>query len=189
MYNSSTAFLSRDSSSPPMYQSQCSQQYFLVHPFNIDDVEDLCRFFVTQHYSPTQDLGGLSKPVQDDFPTEEVAVVKQMVSRRRQKGKMTTKEESRVLWTQAEEIALCKGWINTSENSVRGNDQKSHGFCTEVLAYFEREMGESRRGYDDLNYKWKSQIRPKVGQFCSIYVNVVRRNHVGNTYFIKCWLL
>nr|GEU90181.1 retrotransposon protein, putative, unclassified [Tanacetum cinerariifolium] len=55
---------------------------------------------------------------------------------------MATKEESRVPWTQAEEIELCKCWINTSKNSVRGNDQKSHGFCMEVLAYFEREIGE-----------------------------------------------
>lgn len=62
----------------------------------------------------------------------------------------TTKEDNRLSWTQAEELALCKAWINKSKKSIKENAQKSHGFWTEVLAYFEMGMGELGKGYDAL---------------------------------------
>ncbi|GJW82059.1 retrovirus-related pol polyprotein from transposon TNT 1-94, partial [Tanacetum coccineum] len=45
MYNSSSSPLFYDSSSPPTYQSQSSQHYSPVHLDNLDDVEDLGRWY------------------------------------------------------------------------------------------------------------------------------------------------
>ncbi|GJX38319.1 hypothetical protein Tco_0251622 [Tanacetum coccineum] len=61
-----------DSSSPSTYQFQSSQHYSPVHPFNVDEVEDMNPFFGSQRYSSAQASGGPSEPVQDDSPIEEV---------------------------------------------------------------------------------------------------------------------
>nr|GEX40014.1 hypothetical protein [Tanacetum cinerariifolium] len=131
-----------------------------------------------------------SIPVEDDSPVEEASLVKKKPSKRRQKKRSkiddSDKEQRNVPWTMAEEIALCKAWVNTSEDSDRGNAKKAQGFWTEVLQYLEREMGVSGvRTYDSINCKWKG-LRGKVSQFCSSYDNVVRRNeHESNEVVLQ----
>ena len=121
-----------------------------------------------------------SIPVEDDSPIEEAPLAIKKPSKRRPKKRSkkddSDKEQRNVPWTMAEEIALCKAWVNTSEDSARGNAKKAQGFWTEVLHNLEREMGVSGiRTYDSINCKWKS-LRGKVSQFCSSYDNVVRMN-------------
>ncbi|GJV35180.1 hypothetical protein Tco_1407657, partial [Tanacetum coccineum] len=41
-------------------------------------------------------------------------------------------------------------------------------------------MGEDKRSYDSVNYKWKNRIRPKVSQFCEIYNSVRDRHQSGS---------
>lgn len=48
------------------------------------------------------------------------------------------------LWIRKEEIALCKAWCDTSENSITGNNQHAKGFWDKVIDYFEKEVGANR---------------------------------------------
>nr|GEW08842.1 hypothetical protein [Tanacetum cinerariifolium] len=121
-----------------------------------------------------------SVPVEDDFPVDEGPLVKNKPSKRRQKKRSkkddSDKEQRNAPWTVAEEIALCKAWVNTSEDIARGNAKKAPGFWTLVLQSLDKEMGVSGiRTYDSINCKWKG-LRGKVSHFCSVYDNVVRMN-------------
>ncbi|GJV29989.1 hypothetical protein Tco_1386437 [Tanacetum coccineum] len=57
---------------------------------------------------------------------------------RRQKAKTSQP------WTTTEEIMLCKAWCSVTENYVT-RDAIKRGFWSEVVAYFEKEMGENIR--------------------------------------------
>ncbi|GJY80442.1 hypothetical protein Tco_0493193, partial [Tanacetum coccineum] len=55
-------------------------------------------------------------------------------------------------WTVEEEIALCQGWCDVSENNISGNSMKAKGFWEAVIRYFEKKTG-STRGYDSIGRK------------------------------------
>nr|GEV34989.1 hypothetical protein [Tanacetum cinerariifolium] len=107
-------------------------------------------------------MEGPSEPIEDDSPAEKVKPVKakRKYTRRRQRLKKSDIEFVEP-WTIEEEIALCKTWVSMSENNIEGNGKKASGFWTEVTEFFHKEMGEQKRSYDSVNYKWKNRIRPK----------------------------
>ncbi|GJU00654.1 hypothetical protein Tco_1110992 [Tanacetum coccineum] len=53
-------------------------------------------------------------------------------------------------------------------------------FWSEVLAYFENEMGEKIRGYDAIIAKWKILIRPRIVVFNGVYDRVKRMDESGS---------
>ncbi|GKD17563.1 hypothetical protein Tco_1206721 [Tanacetum coccineum] len=83
-------------------------------------------------------------------------------------------------WTTTEEITLCKAWCDVTENNVTGNAMEMRGFWSEVVAYFEKEMGENIRGYDAIITKWKNSIRPKIVAFSVVYDSVQRIDESGS---------
>ncbi|GKB53773.1 RNA-directed DNA polymerase, eukaryota [Tanacetum coccineum] len=73
-----------------------------------------------------------------------------------------------------EETALCKGWVRTSEDSVKGNMRKERGFWIDILKYMHDTCPiTQRRTYDMVNGKWK-KVRLKVCTFCGVYANAVQ---------------
>ncbi|GJY16165.1 retrotransposon protein, putative, ty3-gypsy subclass [Tanacetum coccineum] len=112
---------------------------------------------------------------EDDSPVEEVSPVKpKKPSRRAAKAKKDEPKEVKETpkeWTVEEEIALCQGWCDVSENSISGNSMKAKGFWEAVIRYFENETG-STRGYDSIVSKWKNRVRPRIGAFCAIIKNI-----------------
>ncbi|GJU33047.1 hypothetical protein Tco_1176636 [Tanacetum coccineum] len=99
-------------------------------------------------------------------------------------------EASSQPWTIAEEIALCKAWCDVTENNVTGDAMKMRRFWSEVVACFEKEMGENIRGYDAIIMKWKRTIRPKIATFSAVYNNVQRMNENENdSWYIGSFLV
>nr|GEY32787.1 hypothetical protein [Tanacetum cinerariifolium] len=79
-------------------------------------------------------------------------------------------QENTTTWTREEEIALCKGWVDVSENNMLGNTRKDAGFWCAILQYLENKTKQyGRRTYDMINGKWK-MVRPTVVRFreCTI---------------------
>ncbi|GKA84107.1 hypothetical protein Tco_0805702 [Tanacetum coccineum] len=101
---------------------------------------------------------------EDDSPVEEVPPVKPKKSSRHaakaKKDEPKDAKEAPKEWTVAEEIALCQGWCNVSENNISGNSMKANGFWEAVIRYFVKETGSSR-GYDSIVSKWKNKGRKK----------------------------
>ncbi|GJS11614.1 hypothetical protein Tco_0368410 [Tanacetum coccineum] len=118
---------------------------------------------------------------EDDSPVEEVSPVKpKKPSRRAAKAKKDEPKEVKETpkeWTVEEEMALCHGWCDVSENSISGNSMKQG--ILELYRYFENETG-STRGYDSIVSKWKNRVRPRIGAFCAIIKNI-EANHESGT--------
>nr|GEY71996.1 hypothetical protein [Tanacetum cinerariifolium] len=178
--------------------SQPNQPYYLINPTNLDmNFEDL---MFGQEYNYSQDysmghgsghgsaLGSAHGPFpfdddEDNSPAEEVLPVKpKKPSKRAAKTKKDDPKEDKEApkeWTVAEEIALCQGWCDVSENSISGNSMKAKGFWEAVIRYFEKKTG-STRGYDMIVSKWKYRVRPRIGAFYAIIKNI-EANHESGT--------
>nr|GFD18301.1 hypothetical protein [Tanacetum cinerariifolium] len=85
---------------------------------------------------------------------EEVEPVKakRKYTRRRQPLKKSDKEFVEP-WTIEEEIALCKAWVSTSKNNIKGNGKKASGFWTEVTEFFHKEMGHQSGSCENTVYQ------------------------------------
>ncbi|GKB36762.1 hypothetical protein Tco_0881704 [Tanacetum coccineum] len=59
------------------------------------------------------------------------------------------------------------------------------GFWEEVFANFEKDMGETIRGYDAIVSKWKNLIRPKVASFSVVYDSVRRMDVNGSSDLVR----
>ncbi|GJV75456.1 hypothetical protein Tco_1507040 [Tanacetum coccineum] len=193
--------------------SQPNQPYSPINPTNLDmNFEELIfsqDYNYSQYYSMGHGSGHGSAPGsahgstqgsvpfhddEDDSPVEEVSPVKpKKPSRRVAKAKKDEPKEVKETpkeWTVEEEIALCQGWCDVSENSISGNSMKAKGFWEAVIRYFENETG-STRGYDSIVSKWKNRVRPRIGAFCAIIKNI-EANHESGTndldvYQKACW--
>ncbi|GJV41573.1 hypothetical protein Tco_1420013 [Tanacetum coccineum] len=114
-------------------------------------------------------------------------------TRARQKRTIQSDDAPRqTVWTHEEEIALCKGWVDVSENSMLGNSRKEAGFWCAVLAYMVSKTKQyDRRTYDMVNGKWKT-VRPTGIRFCGVYSNVMRRGQESRAsdedYFKKVFM-
>nr|GFB56222.1 hypothetical protein [Tanacetum cinerariifolium] len=69
---------------------------------------------------------------EDDSPVEEVSLVKPkkplIHAAKAKKDEPKKVKETPKEWTVEEEIALCQGWCDVSENSISGNNMKAKGF-------------------------------------------------------------
>ena len=83
-------------------------------------------------------------PLQDDSPIKDVvAPIKRKYTRRCQLSKKNDKDSNDV-WSPEKEKVLCKAWVDVIENSIEGNAKKANRFWTEVVTYFEKEMGKRK---------------------------------------------
>nr|GEZ38006.1 hypothetical protein [Tanacetum cinerariifolium] len=102
-----------------------------------------------------------STPVHDDedeSPVAEVSPVKpKKPSRRATLAKNDEAKELPKEWTVEEEIALCQGWCDVSENNISGNSMKAKGLWEAVI-----------------------RVRPRIGIFCAIIKNI-KANHESGT--------
>ncbi|GJW09479.1 hypothetical protein Tco_1575306 [Tanacetum coccineum] len=165
--------------------SQPNQPYSPINPTNLDmNFEDLMfgqEYNYSQDYSMGHGSGhGLTPgsthglfPFDDDednSPAEEVSPVKpKKPSKHTAKTKKDDPKEGKEApkeLTVAEEIVLCQGWCDVSENSISGNNMKAKGFWEAVIRYFEKETG-STRGWTDVEmpYFYQTQRRKKSKTF------------------------
>ncbi|GKB83396.1 hypothetical protein Tco_0950291 [Tanacetum coccineum] len=143
--------------------SQPYQPYSLINPTNLDMNFEELMFSQEYNYSQNYSMGHGSGhdsahgsahgsvPIQDeedDSPVEETSPVKPKKPSRRAKKPKEVKDAPKE-WTVEEEIALCQGWCDVSENNISGNGMKAKGFWEAVIRYF-REETDSARGYDSI---------------------------------------
>nr|GEX22708.1 zinc finger, CCHC-type [Tanacetum cinerariifolium] len=68
-------------------------------------------------------------------------------------------------WAKAKEatiLLITNGKIGFVLSEVEGKGKKAARFWREVAEHFHEEIGEDKRSYDPVNYKWKNWIRPKL---------------------------
>ncbi|GJY27127.1 hypothetical protein Tco_0401853 [Tanacetum coccineum] len=59
-------------------------------------------------------------------------------------------------------------------------DNMKRGFWSEVVAYFEKQIGENIRGHDAIITKWKNSMRLKIATFSVVYDSVQRMDGSGS---------
>nr|GEV25785.1 retrovirus-related Pol polyprotein from transposon TNT 1-94 [Tanacetum cinerariifolium] len=96
--------------------------------FQLFGVSPLVRFRSPGHGS-AHGLAPVNDDEEDDYPVEEVSLVKpKKPSRRAARAKKDDPKEPSKDWTIAEEIALCQAWCDVSKNNIVGNSMKTRGF-------------------------------------------------------------
>ena len=86
-------------------------------------------------------------------------------------------------WNDIEETALCKAWVDASEDPVRGNGRKSDLFWTEVNNKFVLFRGEGAyidRATNALNLRFNAIARD-VTKFIVAHKKVLALNKSGST--------
>ncbi|GKD17360.1 retrovirus-related pol polyprotein from transposon TNT 1-94 [Tanacetum coccineum] len=135
-----------------MESSTSSQPYQQCSPINLTNLdmnfEDLMfsqEYNYNQDYSMGHGLGHSlahdSVSIHDeehDSPVEETSPVKPKKPLRRvTKDKKDEPKDAPKEWTVKEEIALCQGWCDVSENNILGNSVKAKGFWGAVIRVVE----------------------------------------------------
>nr|GEX59520.1 hypothetical protein [Tanacetum cinerariifolium] len=148
----------------------------LMSPIHAFPIEDICTHEFSDSFQ--QNTGSFQETTREDSPVEVVTSPRKTKKTIRGRQKRTIQSDDaprQIAWTNAEEIALRKGWIYVSENSSVGNTRKDAGFWCEVLKYMGSKTKQyGHRTYDMVNEKWK-MVCPVVVQFYGVYGNVMHR--------------
>nr|GEY52285.1 hypothetical protein [Tanacetum cinerariifolium] len=142
------------SSSQPNVRGSSSH----VRQFSLDD-EDFTNVYSPQfsesfreEQSHVEEVEEIQVPVTQKKPTR----IRQTAPKKRPR-KEKAMDQRCIPWTPEEETALCKGWVRTFEDSVKGNMRKERGFWIDILKYMhETFLITHRRTYDMVNEKWKT---------------------------------
>nr|GEZ77834.1 hypothetical protein [Tanacetum cinerariifolium] len=125
--------------------------------------------------SSQPNVRGSSSPVRQ-FSLDDEDFTNKKPTRRRQTAPKKRPQKEKAVdqhcipWTPEEETALCKGWVRTSEDSVKGNMRKERGFWIDILKasdsdYLQRELIDyqaeeipkfMQKRQDDMNKRYKS---------------------------------
>lgn len=140
-----------------------------MSPINLFPNEEL--------YEPTFYESFYGNTAREDTPVEVTPQEKAPVKHIPKKpGKRMTRNDDgpsrQIPRTTEEEIALCKAWVNETENSALGNLRKGDGFWNDIIKYIESKTN-TRRTYDIVNGKWNS-VRPNVARIFGVYNNLKR---------------
>ncbi|GJS00514.1 glutathione S-transferase T3-like protein [Tanacetum coccineum] len=144
-----------------------------IHAFSIEDMymPEFLDYF-------QENTGSFQEPVREESPVE--VATSPPKTKKPTKGCQKRMIQSdyvprQTAWTHEEEIVLCKGWVDVSENSMLGNTRKDVGFWCAVLQYMESKTKQhGRRTYGMVYGKWKT-VCPAVVRFCRVYGNVMRK--------------
>ncbi|GKD43402.1 hypothetical protein Tco_1268047 [Tanacetum coccineum] len=136
------------SSSQPNVGNYSSQPNFRgssspVRQFCLED-EDFTNVYSPQfsesfreEQSLVEEIEKFQMPVTQKKPTQ-----RRQTAPKKRPQKEKAMDQRCIPWTPEEETALCKGWVRTSEDSVKGNMRKERGFWIDILKY----MHDTDRG-------------------------------------------
>ncbi|XP_010496344.1 PREDICTED: glutathione S-transferase T3-like [Camelina sativa] len=88
----------------------------------------------------------------------------------------TASRRERRKWTPYDDRILISGWLNTSKDAVKGNDQKGKTFWNRVANYFSDSPlsdGNEKIGPIQCKQRW-AKIQNTVGKFWGTYAAAVR---------------
>ncbi|GJW49659.1 hypothetical protein Tco_0091010 [Tanacetum coccineum] len=129
------------SSSQPNVGNYSSQPNFRgssspVRQFCLED-EDFTNVYSPQfsesfreEQSLVEEIEKFQMPVTQKKPTQ-----RRQTAPKKRPQKEKAVDQRCIPWTLEEETALCKGWVRTSKDSVKGNMRKERGFWIDILKY------------------------------------------------------
>ncbi|XP_024004156.1 glutathione S-transferase T3-like [Eutrema salsugineum] len=96
-------------------------------------------------------------------------------------NEMPTERRERKQWSPAEDILLISAWLNTSKDSVVGNEQRLGAFWQRVSLYYAENLhtaGSEAREAGQCKQRWH-KINDLVSKFCGAYEAASREKASG----------
>nr|GEY89013.1 hypothetical protein [Tanacetum cinerariifolium] len=81
-----------------------------------------------EEQSPVEEVEEIQVPITQKKPTR-----RRQTSPKKRPQKEKSVDQRCIPWTPEEETTLCKGWVRTYEDSVKGNLRKERGFWIDIL--------------------------------------------------------
>ncbi|KAG2295547.1 hypothetical protein Bca52824_042216 [Brassica carinata] len=135
-----------------------SQSYFSLLNFPYDKFSPSVNFSSSQTQTPFLSPQPSSQPSQPPSQAEE------------------TPEERRErrIWSTQDDLVLISGWLNTSKDSIVGNDQRGGCFWKRIADYYASSThvldGAEPRNHEHCRQRWQ-KISREVSRFCGTYVD------------------
>ncbi|GMF47906.1 unnamed protein product [Phytophthora fragariaefolia] len=84
-----------------------------------------------------------------------------------------------VEWSEAETIQLCKSWLETSQDPVRGVSQKKCTFYSRIYEHWlEHKPADADSRESAIAARWK-KMQPEVTKFSGLYSKLKSRERSG----------
>lgn len=100
----------------------------------------------------------------------------------------STKKVRGASFTIQEDQVLISAWLNTSIDSIQGNEQKSATFWERITEYYHQyKVFESDRSQQMLNQRWQ-KIQKYVNKFSGCIAGINQRNESGKTEQDKVYI-
>ncbi|XP_018454080.1 glutathione S-transferase T3-like [Raphanus sativus] len=140
-----------DSNNNPNSQSQ---PYFSLLNFPYDRFSPSVNFSSSQTETPFLSPQPSSQPSQPEDTPEE--------------------RRERRIWSTQDDLVLISGWLNTSKDSIVGNDQRAGSFWKRIGDYYASSThvldGAQPRNPDHCRHRWQ-KISREVSRFCGTYAD------------------
>ncbi|KAG2334898.1 hypothetical protein Bca4012_000071 [Brassica carinata] len=143
-----------------------SQSYFSLLNFPYDSFSPSVNFSSSQTQTPFLSPQPSSQPSQPPSQAEE------------------TPEERRErrIWSTQDDLVLISGWLNTSKDSIVGNDQRGGCFWKRIADYYASSThvldGAEPRNHEHCRQRWQ-KISREVSRFCGTYADAKREKASG----------
>ncbi|GJU91224.1 carbonyl reductase [NADPH] 1-like protein [Tanacetum coccineum] len=110
---------------------------------------------IREEQSPVEEIEEIQVPVTQKKPTR-----RRQTAPKKRPQKEKAVDQRCIPWTPEEETALCKGWVRTSEDNVKGNMRKERGFWINILKYMHDTCPITQRRTNDMvNGKLKTIVK------------------------------
>ncbi|GMF58956.1 unnamed protein product [Phytophthora fragariaefolia] len=93
-----------------------------------------------------------------------------------------------VEWSEAETIQLCKSWLETSQDPVRGVSQKKCTFYSRIYEHWleHKPADADSRSESAIAARWK-KMQPEVTKFSGLSLEVYAERHKQDFEFLGAW--
>ncbi|XP_013623740.1 PREDICTED: glutathione S-transferase T3-like [Brassica oleracea var. oleracea] len=143
-----------------------SQSYFSLLNFPYD------RFSPSVNFSSSQTQTPFLSPQPSSQPSQPPSQAEETPEERRE----------RRIWSTQDDLVLISGWLNTSKDSIVGNDQRGGCFWKRIADYYASSThvldGAEPRNHEHCRQRWQ-KISREVSRFCGTYADAKREKASG----------
>nr|GEX40297.1 hypothetical protein [Tanacetum cinerariifolium] len=100
-----------------------------------------------EEQSPVEEVEEIQVPVTQKKPTQ-----RRQTAPKKRPQKEKAVDQRCIPWTTEKETTLCKGWVRTSEDSVKGNIRKDRRFWIDIIKYMHETCPITHHRTYDMTY-------------------------------------
>ncbi|CAH9093022.1 unnamed protein product [Cuscuta epithymum] len=173
-------YVNLPSQTPNQFTTSISPQFHPSYQFNT--MNGSCPPYTNLHYGPPFPIQNvLNTPV---FPSgaTETHTTRGGGGRKKPKDVHNNSNETSVMWSSEEDIALTQAWLRISTDPGVGNNQKHTAMWERILQVWKDNIGDhckKPRNSNSLQCRWQ-KIQKSINKFHGIYEKLERHPQSGS---------